>query len=649
MKLHTAFRKKKLLKPKPPLQEIGEEQEIAEEIAEEPVQERQLVVATKPRRYPAALWDQPFTRYYGGFTKEEIIKRAATAYETITDRKLTGKFADAARNIMDNIENVWIDPTLKRYRTWTADDNSRTIKLIDQTTGQSDVWRRSMKRVLEDASKGPPIWHMWRLALKAMKATPPRKQEKPDRVSRPWTTRKQPRKIQSSDEDEPTPDRVSRPWTKTKGKKQEKPDRISRPWTKTKGKKQEDRVSRPWATGATSPVRRSSRQRKTSMSVSMLTRLYSEVNMLRKAMSEEEHALPGGTELPVRRIRTRWNDMIKRMQEYAFDLDDESVKWNIHTFPLPDVFKAGSDEWAIKGRGDTDLFGIKPTLGRFSFTPGEPLESERYEVPLVKAEPSPSPERSSAEKRPAIEVSDDLENIAGSAEYSAPAAKKAAPALKPPKKRVPPPKKAPPKKAPPKKAPPKKAPPKKRKGYIDASRVHVRAIRKEDQLTENVRQILIENNITDPADHRKLIELYRKNFGKPNFDDPMVLTKYRALVKEFLLVKKPTKEPLMIMAPPLTLKRPSVPTTLPPKAHKAMIDAIDAGYAASGAKAEREAEAAELAPELHAVIPYMKPSPKRPNPIKSKIYISPPWRRAQQKFSRRLMSVGKRKTCRSSI
>ena len=114
------------------------------------------------------------------------------------------------------------------------------------------------------------------------------------------------------------------------------------------------------------------------MSVSMLTRMHSEIQMLRKAMSEEEHALPGGTELPVRRIRTRWNDMIKRMQEYAFDLDDESVKWNIHTFPLPDVFKAGSDEWAIKGRGDTDLFGIKPTLGRFSFTPGEPLESERY-------------------------------------------------------------------------------------------------------------------------------------------------------------------------------------------------------------------------------------------------------------------------------
>ena len=52
---------------------------------------------------------------------------------------------------------------------------------------------------------------------------------------------------------------------------------------------------------------------------------------------------------------------MERMKDYAFDLDDESVKWNIHTFPLPDVFKAGSDEWA--GREHIDLFGIRPSLG----------------------------------------------------------------------------------------------------------------------------------------------------------------------------------------------------------------------------------------------------------------------------------------------
>ena len=133
-------------------------------------------------------------------------------------------------------------------------------------------------------------------------------------------------------------------------------------------------------------VRRSTRQRKTTMSLSMLTRLYSEVNMLRKALTDEENALPGGKELQVRRIRSRWNAMITRMKDYAFDLDDESVKWNIHTFPLPDVFRAGSDEWA--GTKHVDLFGIRPSLGRFAFTPGVPLETAAYEVPRVKREPS---------------------------------------------------------------------------------------------------------------------------------------------------------------------------------------------------------------------------------------------------------------------
>ena len=75
------------------MQEIGEEPEIIgeeQEIGKKPVQERQLVTT---KQDPDALWDQPFTRYYSGFKKEEIIKRAATAYETITERKLTGKFA----------------------------------------------------------------------------------------------------------------------------------------------------------------------------------------------------------------------------------------------------------------------------------------------------------------------------------------------------------------------------------------------------------------------------------------------------------------------------------------------------------------------------------------------------------------------------
>ena len=163
--------------------------------------------------------------------------------------------------------------------------------------------------------------------------------------------------------------------------------------------------------------------------------------MLRERLTNEENALPGGGELPVRRIRNRWNRMITRMQEYADDLEDTSVKWNLHTFPLPEVFKVGSDNWA--GREHTDLFGIRPNLGRFSFTPGVPLKAVKYEVPRVKQEPSPSPERPPAagEKRPAIEVSDDLENIAGSAVLSAPAAKKAAPAEPRTKKRVPPPKK----------------------------------------------------------------------------------------------------------------------------------------------------------------------------------------------------------------
>ena len=107
----------------------------------------------------------------------------------------------------------------------------------------------------------------------------------------------------------------------------------------------------------------------------------------------------------------------------------------------------------------------------------------------------------------------------------------------------------------------------------------------------------------------------------------LVLEKYTALVKEFLLVKKgaarpggpglPTKEPLMIMAPPLTAPSPRI----------------------------------EVPPELHAVIPYMKPSPEETESYKPRkyedIYIPPV--EAQQKFSRRLMSVGKRKTCRSSI
>ena len=137
---------------------------------------------------------------------------------------------------MDNIENIWTDPALKRYRTWT-DDNSRTIKLIDQTVGQNDEWRRSMKRVLEDAPEGPPIWHMWRLALKARKGDPrmakvPRKQEKPDPV-------------------------IPIGWQKKKRDPDYKP-------------------TSPPSEAEDLSVRRSSRHRKTSMSLSMLTRLHSQ-------------------------------------------------------------------------------------------------------------------------------------------------------------------------------------------------------------------------------------------------------------------------------------------------------------------------------------------------------------------------------------
>ena len=291
----------------------------------------------------------------------------------------------------------------------------------------------------------------------------------------------------------------------------------------------------------------------------MLTRLYSEVNLLRERLTNEEKALPGGGELPVRRIRNRWNRMITRLA----DLEDTSVKWNLHTFPLPDVFKVGSDNWA--GREHTDLFGIRPSYGRFSFTPGVPLKAVKYEVPRVKQEPSPSPERPPAagEKRPAIEVSDDLENIAGSAVLSAPAAKKAAPAEPRTKKRVPPPKKkkrVPPPIPPEERAPPPVAPPPKKPArppvqpaYLDPSKVHVDAHRMEAEtaalraMNDEIRQVLLAKNISNKAEQREVIKAYHLKFGNPNPNDPMVISRYREAVDDYLAAKK---APLMIEAPP---------------------------------------------------------------------------------------------------